>query len=47
MTDFKNENFDLLTLPRNFYCTFHTEYAYHKAIQLSKFPFMDGEIHVT
>ena len=32
MTDYKNENLDELTVPKNFYCTFHTEYAYHKAI---------------
>ena len=37
MTDYKNENLDQLTMPQNFYCTFHTEYAYNKAIEVSTF----------
>lgn len=42
MTEYKNDddNFKKLTTPRLFYCTFHTEYAYRKAIEFSKFEFM-------
>ena len=41
MTRYKNENFDTLTTPRNFYCTFHTEYAYKKAIEGNTFEFLN------
>mgnify|MGYP000845282714 FL=1 len=40
MTKYKDLNFDALTTPRLFYCTFHTEYAYKKAIQFNSFNFM-------
>lgn len=36
MTAYKNENLAELTKPRHFYCTFHHEYAYHKAIEVNK-----------
>lgn len=32
MTEHKNKNFDELIMPRVFFATFHTEYAYHKAL---------------
>jgi hypothetical protein len=35
MTAYKNEHFIELTRPKCFYCTFHHEYAYHKAINYS------------
>ena len=47
MTDYKNENLEELCVPKNFYCTFHTEYAYHKAIEINTFNFMGEEIKVT
>ena len=31
MTEIKNAKFENLTMPKLFYCTFHTEYAYSKA----------------
>ena len=37
MTRFKNENFEKLTTPKNFFCTFHTEYAYSLALKLNAF----------
>ena len=49
MTEYKNKNFDLLTIPKLFYCTFHHEYAYHKAVKLSKkrnFVFINTEISI-
>ena len=47
MTDYKNENLEELCVPQNFYCTFHTEYAYRKAIEINTFQFMGEEIKVT
>jgi len=35
MTQYKNEHLDELTTPKMFYCTFHHEYAYHKALELA------------
>jgi len=49
MTEYKNKNFELLTIPKLFYCTFHHEYAYHKAVELSKkrnFVFINTEINI-
>lgn len=36
MTKYKNDNLEELTAPKMFYCTFHHEYAYHKAIEVDK-----------
>jgi len=44
MTKLKNENFDDLTIPRNFYATFHTEYSYNLAIKTHIFPFFGQDI---
>ena len=37
LTDRKNARFKDLTIPRYFYCTFHTEYALHKAVEVNTF----------
>ena len=42
MTAYKNENFAELTIPRAFYCTFHTEHAYKMAINRN-FYFLQNE----
>ena len=36
MTKYKNDNLEDLVTPRFFYATFHHEYAYHLAIEVSK-----------
>ncbi len=49
MTAYKNEHFVKLTTPKLFYCTFHHEYAYHKAINISLktyFPFLGDEVKI-
>ena len=47
MTQYKNKHFDDLTTPRNFFCTFHTEYAYKKALEILPLDFMKmGEDHM-
>ena len=43
MTQFKNENFDELTVPKYFYCTFHTEHAYNLAQEMNQLKLL-GEI---
>ena len=37
MTKYKNENFEKLFIPKKFFCTFRTEYAYHKALEVNTF----------
>lgn len=37
MTALKKEKYDVLTTPKNFFCTFHYEYAYKQAIFTNKF----------
>ena len=44
MTDYKNENFEKLFVPKMFFCTFHTEYAYHKALEVNTFTFLNEDI---
>lgn len=46
MTKYKNDNFDDITCPRYFYVTFHTEYAYHKALEFHHFNFLEMEIEI-
>ena len=36
MTALKKEKYDVLTTPKNFFCTFHYEYAYKQAIFTNK-----------
>ena len=43
MTKYKNDNFDAITTPRAFYCTFHTEHAYKEAIAKRDFYFIDED----
>lgn len=46
MTEHKNKHFDDLVTPRNFFVTFHNEYAYHKAIEVANFTFNGHSIAV-
>ena len=45
MTAYKNEHFDALTTPVAFFCTFHTEYAYKKALEILPLKFLNMDEH--
>ena len=46
MTKYKNENFEKLFIPKKFFCTFRTEYAYHKALEVNTFQFQGEDINI-
>ena len=46
LTEIKNEKFEMLTIPKLFYCTFHTEYAYTKANEANDMLFLGGHINI-
>ena len=46
MTERKNENFNDLTMPKFFYCTFHTEYALHKAVEVNTFELLGEDTKI-
>ena len=46
LTEIKNEKFEDLTIPRLFYCTFHTEYAYTKANEANDMLFLGNHINI-
>jgi len=46
MTELKNTKYDELTTPKAFYCTFHQEYAYIKALFIVNFMFEGDDIKV-
>ena len=39
MTSYKNDNYDAMTMPRAFFCTFHQEHAYVQAIFTNEMEF--------
>lgn len=46
LTQYKNDNLDDLYQPRNFFCTFHMEYAYKKAIEMCQMPLLGHDITI-
>ena len=47
MTNYKNENFESITTPKAFYCTFHSEYAYTTALFLNELEVMGESFPAT
>lgn len=46
MTDYKNANFEDLISPKFFFATFHTEYAYHKALEVASIDYLGETVKV-
>ena len=48
MTEYKNKegNLEHLTQPKLFYCTFHMEYAYSKALFYHTFPLLGEDVEI-